>query len=136
MNRKAFTLLELLIVILIIAIIATLALPQYINFIERNRAAEAIRVFAGIKADQLRYHLVHGTFAETLDQLDIECPTSDYWRYNIMTGDENLFGLQASRLAKDCPPYLINTDVQMYYRLDGTTIWSGSHAGVPLADRN
>ena len=44
MNKKAFTLLELLMVVIIIGILATLAVPQYQNFREKAIAAEAIRI--------------------------------------------------------------------------------------------
>ena len=42
MNQKAFTLLELIIVVIIIGILATLAIPQYIDFKEKAITAEAL----------------------------------------------------------------------------------------------
>ena len=47
MNKKGFTLMELLTVVLILGILTSIALPQYARSLERARATEAM---AGIKA--------------------------------------------------------------------------------------
>ena len=41
MKNKAFTLVELIIVVIIIGILATLAIPQYSKAVERSKAAKA-----------------------------------------------------------------------------------------------
>lgn len=47
MNKKGFTLVELLTVVLIIGVLTSIALPQYTRSIERSRATEAM---IGLKA--------------------------------------------------------------------------------------
>jgi len=47
MNNKGFTMIEILVVVVIVGILTTIALPQYTRSIERSRATEAM---AAIKA--------------------------------------------------------------------------------------
>ncbi len=44
MNMKGFTLVELLAVVVIVGVLASIALPQYTKSVERARAAEAMTV--------------------------------------------------------------------------------------------
>jgi prepilin-type N-terminal cleavage/methylation domain-containing protein len=55
MNRKGFTLLELLIVIIIIGILASIALPQYTSTIEKARSGEAVINIGSIRVALDRY---------------------------------------------------------------------------------
>jgi len=47
--KKAFTLVELLIVIIIIGILATMAVPQYNKMVEKAKWSEAVSVLGSIK---------------------------------------------------------------------------------------
>ena len=47
--KRGFTLLEILIVIIIVAILATLGITQYMNTIERSRGAEIKQVFGHMR---------------------------------------------------------------------------------------
>ena len=72
--RGGFTLLELLVVVIIIAILAAIALPQYLRTAERARSAEALQVLAAIRAAQHRYRVENGAYAAALGDLDIDVP--------------------------------------------------------------
>jgi len=52
---RGFTLLELLMVVIIIAILAAVALPQYIRATERARASQAISWLGAMRSAELRY---------------------------------------------------------------------------------
>jgi len=75
--KKAFTLVELIIVVIIIGILAAIALPQYNKTMERSRIAEASAVLGALRGAQLRYKLENTDYATLPTQLDIELPNYD-----------------------------------------------------------
>ena len=74
-NKKAFTLVELLVVILIIGILAAIAVPQYQLAIEKSRASEAFTLLKSIAQAYEVYYLSHPSdTTPTLADLDIDIP--------------------------------------------------------------
>lgn len=61
--KRGFTLLELIVVIIIIGILATLGFTQYARMIERARGAEARTIAGNIRTLAGAYRLEQGTLA-------------------------------------------------------------------------
>jgi prepilin-type N-terminal cleavage/methylation domain-containing protein len=59
MNKQAFTLLEIIIVIIIIGVLAGLALPRLMKSVEYARSAEALAMFASIRSGLERCKLMN-----------------------------------------------------------------------------
>ena len=55
-RSKGFTLLELVIVIVILAILAGLAVPRYIRTVNRSRANEALTILSELRGSAQRYY--------------------------------------------------------------------------------
>ena len=72
-----FTLLELLMVVIIIAILASIALPQYLRSVARSRRAEALSVLALIRSAEARYAAEHQVYTPKYDDMDVEFSNID-----------------------------------------------------------
>ena len=101
-NQAGFTLLELLMVVIIIAILAAVALPQYLRVAERSRAGEALQNLASIRGSENRFRAADpaNLYTTDLDDLDVEVPMqgannspgSTNWNFTIVgaAGSENV----------------------------------------------
>jgi prepilin-type N-terminal cleavage/methylation domain-containing protein len=95
MDKRGFTLLELLMVVIIIAILASIALPQYIRATEKARASEALNLLGSIRASENRYKAQSATnvYTGTLTDLDAEMPgTINFWNGPTLTNKYSSFG--------------------------------------------
>ncbi|MGE5279649.1 MAG: type IV pilin protein [Deltaproteobacteria bacterium] len=83
-NRKGFTLLELIIVVIVIGILASIALPRFIRVTERARIAEAKSILGTIRSAQMRYLAQWNAYATNPTVLDIPAmPGSKYFTYVV-----------------------------------------------------
>lgn len=73
-NRKAYTLLEILITIVMISILIGIAIPRYAGTIERSKAAEGIQILGVVRSSQERYALEHGNYPSETAHLDVVIP--------------------------------------------------------------
>ena len=98
--KKGFTLIELITVVIIIAIMAALALPQYTRFIERGHGSTARNALNMIRKAEATYFALQSQYSNIMSVLDDEVPEisklalSQEWSYNITLqndGASNLF---------------------------------------------
>lgn len=95
-KEGAFTLLELIIVIMIIGVLATLGVRQYNTTIEKSRYAEARQILGALRKAQKAYYLQYGAYYSAtyyggtiLESLGIDpppgatCLPSHYFHYYI-----------------------------------------------------
>ncbi|MFA5410425.1 MAG: prepilin-type N-terminal cleavage/methylation domain-containing protein [Candidatus Omnitrophota bacterium] len=62
MMKRAFTLLELIVVIVIIGVLTTLGIIQYGKVVERGRSVEARSILGTLRKLQASYYLEHGSY--------------------------------------------------------------------------
>lgn len=86
-NKKGFTLLELLVVVLIIGILAAVALPQYKKSVEESKVSEALMNIAVIEGAGQRYILAHPDTSSTWlkDFLDVDLSGGEWHGVTYVT---------------------------------------------------
>jgi prepilin-type N-terminal cleavage/methylation domain-containing protein len=86
--KRGFTLLELIVVVLVIAILASVALPLYTKSIEKSRMSEAKNILGALRQAEAMYYLQNGKYTNILSDLDSSvpktCQPTHYFRYGIM----------------------------------------------------
>lgn len=70
LKQGGFTLIELMIVVAIIGVLASIAVPQYQNYTARAQASEGLSVTAGLRADIAEQYSLRGVMP-TLAQLSV-----------------------------------------------------------------
>lgn len=74
-NIKAFTLIELLIVVLVIGILVALAVPQYRIAVGKAQFSTLKIITRNVQEAAQRYYMTYGTFEEAIRNLDITIPS-------------------------------------------------------------
>ena len=107
MNRKGFTLLEVMIVVIIVGILSSVALPQYITTLEKGKSAEAISNIGSLRTSLDRYWYQNAAGTTDIDELDVDNPntvTNRLYQYEITnscTSTARVYTIRAERIGKE-----------------------------------
>ncbi len=93
MNKKAFTLIELMIVIIIVGILAVVGLNQYSKQVEVGRTSEARAIWGHLAKRVMEYYL-NGGVLSSITNADVgigtastdipsACRSTNYYRYTV-----------------------------------------------------
>lgn len=70
MKSRAFTLIELMVVVAIIAFLAGIAVPRYLSYSRKAKSAEAAMLLASLHTAEQMYWAEHGTYSTNLNGPD------------------------------------------------------------------
>lgn len=95
MKRKGFTLVEVLIVVIIIGILASIGIPQFADTIEKARGGEARAGLGHIQTGEKIYFAENEKYTNSTDELDVTFANQS-WAFNI-TATNTTFIATATR---------------------------------------
>jgi len=128
--QQGFTLIELMIVVAIIGILASIAIPAYSDYVKRGKAAEATSTLANLRVQIEQYYQDNRTY------VGFACnPTQKYFTYSCTTQTATTYTLNAAgKSAQDMGSFefTLNQANARTSKFDGTTgatCWLTSKGG-------
>ena len=129
-TKKGFTLIEIIIVIVIIGVLATLAMPKITGQVEGAKAAEAMTMLGAIKraADQCYDTTQDMASCDTFSEIGVTSPTSTLFTYKSATST-TVLNVSASRTIGTTPNYICMSVTGG----SGATVFQTSPSSSPYA---
>jgi len=121
-NKKAFTLVEISVTIVIISIMVIFAVSQFTDKAEGTRIKEGIQAVRAIADAQLIYKFENGNYATDIADLDIEFSDLKHF-VNPTALDDGTFIAQVSRQGAWY-------DISMTAMGDINCVWTGGSQGM------
>lgn len=106
-KQSGFTLLEIIIVIIIVGVLASLALPRFFHTVEYSRSTEALAALTALRQSMERCYLQNaGSYTNCTDLtvLDLDDPADSpnaHFAYGISGQSATGYTLTATRNARD-----------------------------------
>jgi len=91
MKNNGLTLMELMVVVIVIGILSSVALPKYVRTTEKGRTVEARSVLGRIRSAEMAYFMEFDAYSSCLTTLSVVVPSnvcnaSYYYRYTVTAG--------------------------------------------------
>jgi prepilin-type N-terminal cleavage/methylation domain-containing protein len=88
-RNKGFTLVEIIIVVIVIGVIASLGLPRMTGTMERFRAAEGVQIITALLHAQKAYFQENSAYCTNanIGQLDITIDNPEYFTYAVASAN-------------------------------------------------
>ena len=95
-KQRGFTLIELMIVVAIIGILATIAYPSYIAFVEKSRRGDAIATLADYRIAQEKWRANNISYAASTGALSLDSTSRDaYYDMTIVSAGTTSYSVTA-----------------------------------------
>jgi type IV pilus assembly protein PilE len=140
-RQPGFTLIELMIVVVIIAVLAAVALPAFLDSIRKGRRADAVAALTQVQQSQERWRANRGSYADETelstappDGLGIDATSSNGY-YTLSLSDVSAAGYTVTATAKSGTFQASDSACQkLVLRLAGGNVFYSSVDGGGSAD--
>ncbi len=100
-HQKGFTLIELMIVVVIIGILASIAYPSYQDYVTRAKRSDAMNALAQVRIEQEKFRATSTSFASVLSDLslysaDTVSSPDGYWSISLVTDESSSLNFLAT----------------------------------------
>ena len=124
MNRRGWSVIELIIVCVIIAIIVVVVVPAYTQAIEQSRCGKATQTLSTLRDAQFDFYAENESFTPNIADLrnfiglavNLNDPN---WTFAVVAGNVTTFTLQATRLSGSWAGRIIT--------LNQDEVWGGTY---------
>lgn len=96
LNKKGFTLIELMIVVAIIGILAAIAIPNFLNYQCKSKQSEAKQALGTIAKNEEAYLAEWDTYTTNLGNLGFATKGDARYSYKVTAASTTAFTAQAS----------------------------------------
>ncbi len=122
-NRKGFTLLELLVVVLIIGVLAAIALPQYKMAIGKSKFNTLKTITKNLVESVQRYYLANGVYPTKHTDLDItfdemEKTYTDSGEFDFYISDGTVCAVMFKNKRIDCSKEIFGSNIRYSVNID------------------
>jgi len=108
-SSRAFTLIEMMIVIAVIAILAGIAVPAYQDYIQQSRRIDGQTALLNLQLAQERWRANNLSYTNNLSELGVSANSGEN-HYTIAINSSSASGFIATATAKSSSPQAQDTD--------------------------